>query len=85
MCVVGDFTEQDMESCLLDYLGTVTPNDHEQLRSGLDEEKPVLIDPNPPTELRHQQVRVPCNGLDKQEVAIYHNFFTIFISLDMLS
>jgi len=41
---------------LLDYLGTVTPNNHEQLRSGLDEEKPVLIDPNPPTELRHQQV-----------------------------
>lgn len=85
MCVVGDFTEQDVESCLLDYLGTVTPNNHEQLCSGLDEEKPVLIDPNSPTELRHQQVRLPCYGLDKLKVVIYPNFLTILISLNMLS
>lgn len=57
MCVVGDFTEQEVESCLLDYLGTVTPNSDEQLRWSVEAEKPVLIDAHSTPELRHQQVR----------------------------
>jgi len=55
VCVVGDFTESEVESCLLDYLGTVTPASDEQLRD-LGEEKPVLINANSTPELRTQQV-----------------------------
>lgn len=55
VCVVGDFTESEVESCLLDYLGTVTPTSDEQLRD-LGEEKPVVINANSTPELRTQQV-----------------------------
>ncbi|KAG0577825.1 hypothetical protein KC19_5G184500 [Ceratodon purpureus] len=55
VCVVGDFTESEVESCLLDYLGTVTPSSNEQLRE-LEEEKPVMINANSTPELRTQQV-----------------------------
>jgi len=56
VCVVGDFTESEVESCLLDYLGTVTPpSSDEQLRV-IGEEKPVVINANSTPELRTQQV-----------------------------
>jgi hypothetical protein len=44
-----------VESCLLDYLGTVTPASKEQLLD-LEEEKPVVINANSTPELRTQQV-----------------------------
>lgn len=55
VCVVGDFTESEVESCLLDYLGTVTPANDEQLQC-IEEEKPVVINASSTPELRSQQV-----------------------------
>jgi len=55
VCVVGDFTESEVESCLLDYLGTVNPSSDEH-KLDLGEEKPVVINANSTPELRTQQV-----------------------------
>ncbi|CAK9857354.1 unnamed protein product [Sphagnum jensenii] len=57
VCVVGDFSEEEVESCLLDYLGTLTvdTNDH-ILKSAGVAEKPVLIDTFSTPEQRHQRV-----------------------------
>jgi hypothetical protein len=54
---VGDFSEEEVESCLLDYLGTLTvdTNDH-ILKSAGVAEKPVLIDTFSTPEQRHQRV-----------------------------
>eukprot|EP01018_Ginkgo_biloba_P031971 Gb_23136 [translate_table: standard] len=50
--IVGDFTEEDIEACVLDYLGTVTAR-----KSGHDnsEENPITLQVSP-TNLRNQQV-----------------------------
>eukprot|EP00850_Spirogloea_muscicola_P018683 SM000174S03338 [mRNA] locus=s174:45802:51599:- [translate_table: standard] len=54
--VVGDFTEDEVEDCLLKYLGTITPDDCPPGCIHPLEEKPVVIvnqtDPNK----RHQKV-----------------------------
>jgi hypothetical protein len=70
VCVVGDFTESEVESCLLDYLGTVTPTSDEQLRD-IGEEKPVVINANSTPELRTQQVCLQSDTLRYTRVAIY--------------
>lgn len=54
---MGDFTESEVEFCLLDYLGTVTRSSDEH-QMDLGEEKPVMINANSTPELRTQQVRL---------------------------
>ncbi|BBN04418.1 stromal processing peptidase, chloroplastic [Marchantia polymorpha subsp. ruderalis] len=57
VCVVGDFSEEELESCLLDYIGTVTPESNVEVRKEFEaKEKPVVIDPSPAFEMRHQKV-----------------------------
>ncbi|CAM6021170.1 unnamed protein product [Sphagnum balticum] len=57
VCVVGDFSEEEVESCLLDYLGTLTVNTNDHiLKSAEVAEKPVLIDTFSTPEQRHQRV-----------------------------
>ncbi|CAK9190868.1 unnamed protein product [Sphagnum troendelagicum] len=57
VCVVGDFSEEEVESCLLDYLGTLTVNTNGHiLKSAEVAEKPVLIDTFSTPEQRHQRV-----------------------------
>jgi hypothetical protein len=59
VCVVGDFSEDEVESCLLDYLGTVTAKktDDHVLKLSQAAEKPVLINDFSTPEQRHQKVR----------------------------
>jgi predicted Zn-dependent peptidase len=59
VCVVGDFSEEEVESCLLDYLGTVTAKktDDHVLKLTQAAEKPVLINDFSTPEQRHQKVR----------------------------
>eukprot|EP00249_Psilotum_nudum_P024970 c29336_g1_i1 orf=853-4701(-) len=52
--VVGDFTEQEVESYLLDYLGTVAPL--QMYPESVENEQPVIINPHPAPGLRHQKV-----------------------------
>ncbi|KAL3693392.1 hypothetical protein R1sor_007043 [Riccia sorocarpa] len=57
VCVVGDFTEEELDSCLLDYIGTVTPESNPDERKEFEmREKPVVIDPSPAFDIRHQKV-----------------------------
>jgi predicted Zn-dependent peptidase len=58
VCVVGDFSEDEVESCLLDYLGTVTAKktDDHVLKLSQAAEKPVLINDFSTPEQRHQKV-----------------------------
>ncbi|CAK9871880.1 unnamed protein product [Sphagnum jensenii] len=58
VCVVGDFSEEEVESCLLDYLGTVTAKktDDHVLKLTQAAEKPVLINDFSTPEQRHQKV-----------------------------
>ncbi|CAM6089817.1 unnamed protein product [Calypogeia fissa] len=57
VCVVGDFTEEEVESCLLSYIGTVAPESNPAVRKVIEaEEKPVVIDPFPTPDVRHQKV-----------------------------
>lgn len=51
--MVGDFTEREVEDCILDYLGTVTAS-KTHVESELAE-RPITIMP-PSAELRHQKV-----------------------------
>jgi hypothetical protein len=56
--VVGDFTEEEVESSLLSYIGTVAPESNPEARKAIEaEEKPVAIDSFPSPDTRHQQVR----------------------------
>ncbi len=57
--MVGDFSEEEVESCLLDYLGTVTSKktDDHVLKLTQAAEKPVLINDFSTPEQRHQKVR----------------------------
>ena len=50
--IVGDFTEEDIEACVLDYLGTVTAQKSDQNDA---EEVPVTFQVSP-TDLQSQQV-----------------------------
>ncbi|XP_057975636.1 stromal processing peptidase, chloroplastic [Malania oleifera] len=50
--IVGDFSEEDIESCILDYLGTVTP---ERVRKTEDGSSPITFRPTP-SDLQFQQV-----------------------------
>lgn len=52
--MVGDFTEQEVEDCILDYLGTVTAS-KTHVESELAE-RPITIMPPSSAELRHQKV-----------------------------
>ncbi len=56
---MGDFSEEEVESCLLDYLGTVTAKktDDHVLKLTQAAEKPVLINDFSTPEQRHQKVR----------------------------
>lgn len=57
--MVGDFTEEEVESCLLSYIGTVAPEPNPLVRKAIEaHEKPVLIDPFPAPDIRHQKVRI---------------------------
>lgn len=54
--MVGDFSEEDIESCILDYLGTVRPT------KGFERAQqysPILFS-TAPFGLQHQQVRKDC-------------------------
>lgn len=51
--IVGDFSEEEIESCILDYLGTVgAPRNSESTH----EFRPILFRPSP-SDLQFQQVR----------------------------
>lgn len=52
--IVGDFTEQEVEDCISDYLGTVTAS-RAHVESELAEQ-PITIKPPSSAELRHQKV-----------------------------
>ncbi|KAJ7516395.1 hypothetical protein O6H91_22G056800 [Diphasiastrum complanatum] len=57
VCVVGDFSEGEVEACILDYLGTLTPERNPQIRKDAEtSEKAVIIKPCPHVELRNQKV-----------------------------
>lgn len=54
MSIVGDFSEEDIESCVMDYLGTV------RARRGVERAliyNPILFRPSP-NDLHFQQVRL---------------------------
>ena len=51
--IVGDFSEEEIESCILDYLGTVTATSNSE---GACEFSPILFPPSP-SDLQFQQVR----------------------------
>ena len=54
MSIVGDFSEEEVQSCIIDYLGTVRAtrdSDQEQ------EFNPVMFRPSP-SDLQFQQVRI---------------------------
>lgn len=52
--IVGDFSEEEIESCIVDYLGTVSATkDSERLRQ--EEFTPVVFRPSP-SDLQFQQV-----------------------------
>ncbi|KAM6562151.1 hypothetical protein CsatB_022149 [Cannabis sativa] len=51
--IVGDFSEEDLESCILDYLGTVRATGNP--RSNHDEYAPVVFRPSP-SDLQSQQI-----------------------------
>ncbi|GMY29028.1 stromal processing peptidase, chloroplastic [Fagus crenata] len=50
--IVGDFSEEEIESCILDYLGTVTATSNSE---GACEFSPILFPPSP-SDLQFQQV-----------------------------
>lgn len=59
MSIVGDFSEEDIESCILDYLGTV------RATIGFERAQkynPIIFRPSP--DLQHQQVRKHFFGWD---------------------
>lgn len=50
--IVGDFTEEDIESCILDYLGTLGAGKTAKMLQSID---PIVFRP-PPSDLHFQQV-----------------------------
>ncbi|PIA34142.1 hypothetical protein AQUCO_03800008v1 [Aquilegia coerulea] len=50
--IVGDFTEDEIESCILDYLGTITATKGTEQALGFD---PIMFRPSP-SDLQFQQV-----------------------------
>lgn len=56
--LVGDFSEEEVERCLLDFLGTVSmpKTTKSQIFDFLNKAPPVKIVTNPPPELLHQRV-----------------------------
>lgn len=52
--MVGDFSEQEVEDCILDYLGTVTASKADSEAELV--ERPITIRPPPDSESRHQTV-----------------------------
>eukprot|EP00250_Pteridium_aquilinum_P006240 c16198_g1_i1 orf=144-3938(+) len=52
--MVGDFTEQEVEDCILDYLGTVTASKADAQAELA--ERPIKIRPPPTADARHQKV-----------------------------
>ncbi len=70
---MGDFSEEEVESCLLDYLGTLTVNTNDRiLKSAEVAEKPVLIDTFSTPEQRHQRVRI----LSSEQSYLLPSFFS---------
>ena len=54
---MGDFSEEEVEKCLVDYLGTVTfPPEWRQLAPSPDPEAPYGIVKEPDATRRHQKV-----------------------------
>lgn len=53
MSIVGDFTEEDIESCILEYLGTVGERRGSE---GPQKYSPIVFRPYT-ADLQHQQVR----------------------------
>lgn len=51
--IVGDFSEEEIESCVLDYLGTVRASRDSERAHGFS---PILFRPSP-SDLQFQQVR----------------------------
>ncbi|EFJ29358.1 hypothetical protein SELMODRAFT_440740 [Selaginella moellendorffii] len=57
LCIVGDFSEHDIETCILDYLGTVAPEKDVPARKEIEaKEKPVVINPSPKPEVCNQKL-----------------------------
>lgn len=52
--IVGDFSEEEIESCILDYLGTVRATSDSKTKH---EFGPILFRPSP-SDLQYQQVRI---------------------------
>lgn len=52
--IVGDFSEEEIESCILDYLGTVRATNDSKREH---EYSPILFRPSP-SDLHFQQVRI---------------------------
>lgn len=55
--IVGDFSEQEIESCIIDYLGTIRATRDSDREQGFS---PVLFRPSP-SDLQSQQVRIKAN------------------------
>ena len=53
--IVGDFTDEEVEDCIIDYLGTISPT-----KANIElelKERPLAIQPPSKHELRHQKVK----------------------------
>lgn len=50
--IVGDFTEEDIEVCILDYIGTVSPARSSKIEQSIE---PIMFRPFP-SDLHFQQV-----------------------------
>ena len=53
--IVGDFTDEEVEDCIIDYLGTISPT-----KANIElelKERPLAIQPPAKPELRHQKVK----------------------------
>jgi predicted Zn-dependent peptidase len=58
--IVGDFSEEEIESCILDYLGTVRATRNSEREH---ESNPIFFGPSP-SDLQFQQVRNKASLLD---------------------
>lgn len=63
--IVGDFSEEEIESCILDYLGTVTATRYSEREH---EFNPILFRPS--SDLQSQQVSNKASLLDCLRLSI---------------
>jgi len=65
LSVAGDFTEEELESCILDYLGTVRATQNSNLKN-LELIEPIVFRPSP-SDYHFQQIRI--NDTDERACA----------------